>query len=105
MKKIIIPAAVLCGFPSFCYAADYPEFNINVLSAMATGNSKADPILGTGTSDKNLTTYQFEHFSTFKYGDIYLDAELYKVTTLEGRGPLLVGQAKTRRAYWSPTQG
>jgi len=94
MKKIIIPAAVLCGFPGFCYAADYPEFNINVLSAMATGNSKADPILGTGTSDKNLTTYQFEHFSTFKYGDIYLDAELYKGHDVGGEGAASGGSGK-----------
>ena len=86
MNKIILPAAVLCGLPITAFADTYPEFNINVVSVMQANNSKADPILGTGTKDKDLTTYQFEHFSTFKYGDIYLDAELYEGNQVGGPG-------------------
>jgi len=74
MKKLIASFVLLsCG----SQIAQADDFNVNVLSVLHTSNSKADPVLGTGTSDKDLTTFQFEHFSSFKYGDIYLDAELY----------------------------
>lgn len=84
MNKMLLSAAVLSGTALPCLAAD--DFNINVVSVMQTNQSKADPILGTGTSNKDLTTYQFEHFSTFKYGDIYLDAELYQGDEVGGEG-------------------
>lgn len=83
MNKMLLSAAVMSSVATPCLADD---FNINVVSVMHTNQSKADPILGTGTTDKDLTTYQFEHFSTFKYGDIYLDAELYQGDDVGGEG-------------------
>lgn len=83
MNKMLLAAVVLGSVSLPCFADD---FNINVVSVMATNQSKTDPILGTGTSDKNLTTYQFEHFRSFKYGDIYLDAELYEGDDVGGEG-------------------
>ena len=91
MKKQLTAAAL--ALPLTLAQAWAQDFNINAISVMHTNKSKADPILGTGTADENLMTYQFEHFSSFKYGDIYLDAELYEGDDVGGEGAGSFGSA------------
>lgn len=75
MKNYVFLIALFLAISPAIRAQD---FNITSVSVLATNKAKADPILGTGTADENLMTYQLEHFSSFKYGDIYLDAELFE---------------------------
>lgn len=62
------------------------EFQVANLNALYTTRSKADPVLGTGTDDEKLKTWQFEYFAGFKYGDVYVDAELYNGENVGGAG-------------------
>lgn len=56
------------------------------LNALYTTRSSNDPVLGTGTSNERLQTYQFEYFAGFKYGDIYVDAEAFHGDQVGGAG-------------------
>lgn len=62
------------------------EFQVANLNALYTTRSKADPVLGTGTDDEHLKTYQFEYFAGFKYGDVYVDAEVFHGDHVGGAG-------------------
>ncbi|QOL50278.1 hypothetical protein [Massilia litorea] len=62
------------------------EFQVANLNALYTTRSRADPVLGTGTDDEKLKTYQFEYFAGFKYGDVYVDAELFSGENVGGAG-------------------
>ncbi|HRP26012.1 outer membrane protein OmpK [Thauera sp.] len=42
-----------------------------------TTNSKFDPVFGTGTEDKKLTTVRLEHFGVHEYGDNYFFFDTY----------------------------
>lgn len=54
-----------------------PNFTVNNFNLLLTDQAKEDPLYGYGTTDKNLEMFQYEHFSTHDWGDIYFDAELY----------------------------
>lgn len=82
MKKLSIIFSLLFAASAATHAQN---FSLTSLSVLATNKAKSDPILGTGTADENLTTYQLEHFSDFKYGDIYLDAELFDGDDVAGQ--------------------
>ncbi|WP_156885618.1 hypothetical protein [Massilia niastensis] len=66
--------ALLCLVNAVTAAAT--EFQLANLNALYTTRSKADPVLGTGTDDEHLKTYQFEYFAGFKYGDLYGSTDL-----------------------------
>lgn len=66
-------------------AASAAEFQVANLNALYTTKSKADPVLGTGTDDEKLKTYQFEYFAGFKYGDVYVDAEVFSGENVGGQ--------------------
>ena len=69
-------ALVVAGLlSSACASAE--DFSITSATLLYTNKAKADPVLGTGTSDEKLTTFQFEHFGGNAYGDIYIDAEVF----------------------------
>ncbi|WP_285404924.1 hypothetical protein [Luteibacter sp. ME-Dv--P-043b] len=53
------------------------NFALNNFNLMVTNEAKPDPIFGYGTPDRDLQMFQFEHFSTHDWGDVYFDAELY----------------------------
>jgi hypothetical protein len=65
------------------FAADFQVANLN---ALYTTESKADPVLGTGSDNEHLKTYQFEYFAGFKYGDVYVDAEVFSGDNVGGKG-------------------
>ncbi|USX19584.1 hypothetical protein NHH82_27725 [Oxalobacteraceae bacterium OTU3REALA1] len=73
----------LFGAAATAAAAD---FQVASLSALYTRDAKADPVLGTGTANEHLTTYQFEYFGGFKYGDVYVDAEVFHGEAVGGPG-------------------
>ncbi|WP_150119609.1 hypothetical protein [Collimonas pratensis] len=81
----IVRAAIVFVAVSVCaeaaVAADFQVANLNVLY---TTESKADPVLGTGTNNEVLKTYQFEYFAGFKYGDVYVDAEVFNGDNVGG---------------------
>ncbi|WP_321958632.1 hypothetical protein [Burkholderia cenocepacia] len=66
---------MLVGFLSASAMAQ--NFAVNNFNFLYTNRSSPDPIYGYGTGNGNLQTYQFEHFSGNRFGDIYFDAELY----------------------------
>lgn len=76
-------AACLAGATAAAAAAD---FQVASLSALYTKDAKTDPVLGTGTGNEHLSTYQFEYFGGFKYGDVYVDAEVFHGTDVGGAG-------------------
>jgi len=50
--------------------------NTNVTVGYTT-ESKFDPVFGTGTADKKLTTVRLEHFGVHEYGDNYFFFDTY----------------------------
>lgn len=54
-----------------------PNFTINNFNLLLTNKAKPDPVYGYGTSNEDMEMFQYEHFSTHDWGDIYFDAELY----------------------------
>jgi nucleoside-specific outer membrane channel protein Tsx len=72
LKAAIVAASFL--FTSVAVAED---FSVTSATILYTTKSKADPVLGTGTGDEKLTTFQFEHFGGNAIGDIYIDAEVF----------------------------
>lgn len=54
------------------------DFSVNNLNYLVTNKAKPDPIYGYGTEDEHLQTFQFEHFGGTGWGDIYIDAEMYR---------------------------
>jgi len=76
-------AACLLGGAGTVAAAD---FQVASVSALYTKDAKADPVLGTGTDNEHLSTYQFEYFGGFKYGDVYVDAEVFHGKNVGGAG-------------------
>lgn len=77
----IAGAAALMSGTGMAAAA---EFQVASLTALYTKDAKADPVLGTGTEDEHLATYQFEYFGGYKYGDIYIDAEVFHGKSVGG---------------------
>lgn len=72
-----------------------------------TTESKFDPVFGTGTSDKRLTTVRLEHFGVHEYGDNYFFADTYHgkdVGSFSGFGAGSFGeQAKDQYfGVWNP---
>jgi nucleoside-specific outer membrane channel protein Tsx len=59
-------------------AAPEGVFSINQVEVFYTGLAKPDAVFGYGTTDHDLLTFQFEHFSFHSFGDIYVDAEVYQ---------------------------
>lgn len=53
------------------------NFTLNSFSFLMTNQAKPDGVYGYGSSDKDLQMFQYEHFSTHNWGDIYFDAELF----------------------------
>ena len=78
--------ATLVGCLSISGVSSATEFQVANLNALYTTQSKADPVLGTGTDNGNLKTYQFEYFAGFKYGDLYVDAEVFSGDNVGGKG-------------------
>jgi nucleoside-specific outer membrane channel protein Tsx len=76
-------SVLLLAFAGAAGAAEFQSVNIN---ALYTTKSKADTVLGTGTDDEKLKTYQFEYFGGLKYGDIYVDAEVFSGDNVAGAG-------------------
>jgi hypothetical protein len=60
------------------HVAEAPVFSINQVEVLYTGLAKPDAVFGYGTPSKDLLTFQFEHFSFHRWGDIYVDAEVYQ---------------------------
>lgn len=67
-------ASVALLAPASAYAEDYSSTNIQLF---ATNKSKADVFNGTGTANENLTVFRAEHYGTWKYGDNYINLDLY----------------------------
>lgn len=59
-------------------AARAEDFSVSNLNYLITNHAKADPIYGYGTQDERLQTFQFEHFGGTSWGDVYVDAEVYR---------------------------
>lgn len=72
-KKIVALAVGL--LLSTVVAAE--DFSITSATLLYTNKSIADPVLGTGTDNKKLSTLQLEHFGGNSFGDIYIDAEVF----------------------------
>lgn len=72
-----------------------------------TNKSKFDPVFGTGTSDKKMTTIRLEHFGVHEYGDNYFFADAYHgkdVGDFHGFGAGSFGE-QTKEQYfgvWNP---
>lgn len=49
-----------------------------------TSNAKADPVFGTGTSDKKQTSLRLEHFGVHGYGDNYFFADVINGSQVGG---------------------
>lgn len=77
MKHCAARVAVVAALMSGAELTAAAEFQVASLSALYTKDAKADPVLGTGAEDEHLATYQFEYFGGFKYGDVYVDAEVF----------------------------
>lgn len=76
-----IAAAAAFVTASSAYAEDYSATNIQVF---ATDRSKADVFNGTGTANEHLTVFRAEHFGTWKYGDNYINLDLYNGKQIGG---------------------
>ena len=70
LNKHVMRSAVALAALAATGSALAAEFQVANLNALYTTRSKADPVLGTGTDDEKLKTYQFEYFAGFKYGDV-----------------------------------
>jgi hypothetical protein len=70
-------AMALLGASLGCDFATAQNFTVNNFNLMVTNQAKPDPIYGYGTTDRDLQMFQYEHFSTHDWGDVYFDAELY----------------------------
>jgi hypothetical protein len=81
MVGITVFAVATAAWANTAGAADFQVANFN---ALYTTESKADPVLGTGTDNEHLKTYQFEYFAGFKYGDVYVDAEVFSGNNVGG---------------------
>jgi hypothetical protein len=55
-----------------------PVFSINQIEVFYTTGAKPDAVFGYGTTDHDLLTFQFEHFSFHSWGELYVDAEVYQ---------------------------
>lgn len=85
-KNYLVRTAVAACLSGAAASAAAADFQVVSLSALHTRDAKADPVLGTGTDDERLTTYQFEYFGGFKYGDVYVDAEVFHGERVGGTG-------------------
>lgn len=79
-----LAAALLAAGLLASTAAIAEDFSITSATLLYTTKSKADPVLGTGSSDEKLSTGQFEHFGGNAIGDIYLDAEVFNGNQVGG---------------------
>lgn len=86
MKHCAARAIVVGALMSAAAVAAAAEFQVASLTALYTKDAKADPVLGTGTEDGHLATYQFEYFGGYKYGDVYVDAEVFHGDSVGGAG-------------------
>lgn len=80
--KTLVAGGLLAILAGTAGAADWQVANVNVLR---TSQAKNDPVLGTGTADQNLNVFQFEYFAGLKYGDIYVDAEVFDGQDVGGK--------------------
>lgn len=86
LKKYWVLAAASTTIAASASLAGAADFQVANFNALYTTESKADPVLGMGTKNENLKTYQFEYFGGFKYGDIYFDGEVYSGDNVGGTG-------------------
>lgn len=78
MKRTAIACVVGLAVSGFVPAiASAQNFTSNTFSLLATNKAKPDAIFGYGVEDEDLQMFQYEHFSTHDWGDIYFDAELF----------------------------
>jgi len=71
----IVPVCMAAAcVPTLAWAEDYQNTDLQVFY---TTRAKPDAVNGTGTSDERLTSFRFEHYGTFKYGDNYFFADNY----------------------------
>lgn len=92
-------SASICS--SVSLAEDYSATDVQLLY---TTRSKADPVNGTGTSNEKLTSFRFEHYGTFKYGDSYLNFDNYYGENVGGPGAGSFGGNASNQQYatWMP---
>jgi hypothetical protein len=86
LNKHLLRGAVTMAALSAAGTALAAEFQVANLNVLYTTRSSADPVLGTGTDNEKLRTYQFEYFAGYKYGDVYVDAEVYHGDNVGGAG-------------------
>jgi nucleoside-specific outer membrane channel protein Tsx len=89
MKSTRLPlaAAIVAASVLFTSSSAFAEdYSMTSATIMYTHKSKADPVLGTGTSDEKLSTLQLEHFGGNSIGDIYIDAEVFNGKQVGGAG-------------------
>ncbi|MDC5524671.1 hypothetical protein NRA72_11165 [Acinetobacter baumannii] len=77
MSRFYLMGAIASLIVFFTTSVSAQNFTINSFSLLATNKAKPDAIYGYGTSDEDLQMFQYEHFSTHDWGDIYFDAELF----------------------------
>lgn len=69
--------------PGMAAAEDYSLTNVQIFY---TGDAKTDVGTGTGTSDKKLAVFRFEHYGTWQYGDNYINLDYFRGKDLGGTG-------------------
>lgn len=76
MSKAITCGAIVAAIASTASAAEDTHHSAN-LQLLHTTDSRADPVNGTGTSDRRLTTFRFDYFGVHGLGDNYLFIDNY----------------------------
>lgn len=99
--RVGVLACMLCACSVSSFAEEYSNTNIQLFY---TANSKVDPISGSGTSDEKLTSFKFEHFGTFKYGDHYFMLDNYHGIAVGGAGAGSFGGDASNQQFttWMP---
>jgi nucleoside-specific outer membrane channel protein Tsx len=83
------------------HAEEYSNTNVQLFM---TNRSKADAMAGTGTTDERLTSFKFEHYGTFKYGDNYFFLDDYHGKNVGGPSAGSYGGNATDQQFgaWMP---
>ena len=61
------------------------DFSSTDIQALYTTRAKTDAGTGQGTADEKLTTFRFEHFGTWKYGDNFIDLDWFHGKEVGGK--------------------
>jgi nucleoside-specific outer membrane channel protein Tsx len=82
MNKYFLAAAAALASVAMAPLQAAEVYQATSASIAYTDRAKFDPVYGTGTDDRKLTTFRLEHYGIYGLGDNYLAAEIYRGTNV-----------------------